>query len=89
MKILEVPTARILKLGAGTGKLTEQLVAYERPYELIAVELHVQMRKVIDAKALSGVKVLNGIAANLEGIEETWAEGVVVAQVSLDSRITN
>lgn len=70
MKILDVPAARILEIGAGTGKLTEQLVAHKRSYELIAVEPHVQMRKVLDAKALPGVKVLNGTAANLEGIEE-------------------
>lgn len=89
MKILEVPAARILEIGVGTGKLTEQLVAHERSYKLIAVELHVQMRKVLHAKALPGGKVLNGMAGNLEGIEEAWADGVVVAQISLDSRITN
>lgn len=89
MKILDVAAARILEIGAGTGKLTEQLVAHERSYEIIAVEPHAQMRRVLNAKALPGVKVLNATAANLEGIEEAWADGVVVAQVSLDSQITN
>lgn len=89
MKILDVPAARILEIGAGTGKLTEQLVAHERSYEIIAVEPHVHMRQVLDAKALPGVKVLNGTATNLEGIEEAWADCVVVAQVSLDRRITD
>lgn len=47
------------------------------------------MRRVLDAKGLPGVKVLNAAATNLEGIGEAWADGVVVAQVRLDSQITN
>ena len=89
LKILDMPAPRILEIGAGTGKLTEQLVAHEKSYEIIAVEPHAQMRRVLEAKALPGVKILNGTAMNLEGIEDAWADGVVVAQVSLDSQVTN
>lgn len=89
MKILDIPVPQILEIGAGTGKLTEQLVAHEKSYEIIAIEPHAQMRRVLEAKALPGVKILNGTAMKLEGVEEAWADGVVVAQVSLDSQVTN
>ena len=80
--VFNMPKARILEIGAGTGKLTEQLVAHEKGYEIIAVEPHVHMRQVLDNKALSGVKVMNRTATNLEGVEEAWADAVVIAQVS-------
>lgn len=91
MNILDVLATRILEIGAGTGEPTEQLVAHERYYEIIIVGPHAQaqMRRVLDAKGLPGVKVLNAAATNLEGIGEAWADGVVVAQVRLDSQITN
>ena len=81
LKIIDVAEARILDLGAGTGKLTEQLVNHDRSYEIIAVEPHMHMRQVLESKALKGVKILNGTAANLEGIVDDWADAVVVAQV--------
>lgn len=40
MKILEVPAARILEIGAGTGKLTEQLVAHEWSYDISVTRRH-------------------------------------------------
>ena len=86
LHILDLPKARILEIGAGTGKLTEQLVAREKSYEIIAVEPHAHMRQVLNDKALPGVKVLNGTAANLEEIEAGWADAIVVAQVSSDLR---
>ena len=72
-----------LEIGAGTGKLTEQLKSHDRSYQIVAVEPHYHMRQVLNNKALPGVKVLNGTATNLAGIDEAWADGVVVAQVSL------
>lgn len=81
LKIVDVAEARILDLGAGTGKLTEQLLLHDRSYEVIAVEPHMHMRQVLEKKALKGVRIVNGTAANLGGIEEDWADAVVVAQV--------
>ena len=81
LKIIDVAGARILDIGAGTGKLTEQLVNHDRSYDIIAVEPHIPMRQVLESKALKGVKIVDGTAANLEGIEEDWADAVVVAQV--------
>ena len=79
--VSNAPQARILEIGAGTGKLTEQLVNHERSFEIIAVEPHFHMRQLLDSKQLAGVKVLNCTAANLEGVEQGWADAVVVAQV--------
>ena len=81
LKIIDVSEARVLDLAAGTGKLTEQLVNHDKSYEIIAVEPHIHMRQVLESKALKGVKIINGMAANLEGIEDGWADAVVVGQV--------
>lgn len=84
---LNVPGARILEIGAGTGKLTEQLVGQDRRYDIIAIEPYVPMRKVLESKSLPGVKAVDGTATKLEGIEDGWADAVVIAQVSLKSSI--
>ena len=81
LKIIDVAEARVVDIGAGTGKLTEQLVNHDRSYEIIAVEPHTHMRQILEGKAFKGVKILNGTASNLEGIEDDWADAVVVAQV--------
>ena len=81
MSLLDNPGARIVEVGAGSGKLTEQLAAYEESYDIIAVEPHAHMREVLLSKRLTGVRVLNGTAEDLGAIEEAWADGVVVAQV--------
>jgi len=41
------------------------------------------MRKELEKKALKGVKVLDGNAAEMP-VEEEWADAVVAAQVSSD-----
>ncbi len=81
-KVADVARARIVEIGAGTGKLTEQLATGNMPYEIIAVEPHVHMRQVLDKKALPGVRILNGTAASLGAVEDAWADAVIVAQVS-------
>ena len=73
--------ARILEVGAGTGKFTELLARREEDYEILAVEPHEGMRKELERKELQGVKVVEGSAGDLGAVEEGWAEGVVVAQV--------
>ncbi|MCJ1239993.1 hypothetical protein MMC14_007993 [Varicellaria rhodocarpa] len=72
--------ARILEVGAGTGKFTELLARREEDYEILAVEPHEGMRKELERKELQGVKVVEGSAGDLGAVEEGWAEGVVVAQ---------
>ena len=87
LEILDAPGARILEIGAGTGKLTEQLVGQEKNYDILAVEPHAPMRAVLERKSLPGVKAVDAPAANLSGVEDAWADALVVAQVSLNASI--
>lgn len=73
--------ARILDLAAGTGKLTEALAAREERFEIVAVEPLEAMRETLVAKELAGVRVEDGTAAKMKGVEDGWADVVVVAQV--------
>lgn len=73
--------ARIVDLAAGTGKLTEVLAARPEEYEILAVEPHDKMRQTLEAKGLRGVRSRSGTAEQM-GVEDGWADAVVVAQVS-------
>lgn len=76
-----VPKARIVEIGAGTGKFTELLVAREEGYEIVAVEPHREMREGMVRKELGGrVKVVDGNAAEM-GVEEGWGNACIAAQV--------
>lgn len=72
--------ARIVEVGAGTGKFTEALVARPESFEIIAVEPQNDMRKQLEVKKLKGVKVIGGNAAHMN-VDEGWADAVVIAQV--------
>ena len=75
--------ARVVDLAAGTGKFTEALAAREEEFEILAVEPHADMRAVLEAKGLRGVRVVDGTAEEM-GVEEGWADAVFVAQVGVD-----
>jgi ubiquinone/menaquinone biosynthesis C-methylase UbiE len=81
--------ARIIDLAAGTGKFTEALAAREEGFEIVAVEPHADMRRVLVERGLRGVRVLEGTAEEmpLGSIGEGWADAVFVAQVG--RRISN
>jgi len=73
--------ARIVEIGAGTGKFTELLERREEGYEIVAVEPHGEMRKALVNKNLGGnVKVVDGNAAEMD-LEEGWGDACVAAQV--------
>ncbi|KAL8997865.1 MAG: hypothetical protein Q9169_002947 [Polycauliona sp. 2 TL-2023] len=74
-----VPNARIVDLGAGTGKFTEILAAQDEKYQVIAVEPHKEMRKALDAKRLSTLHVFDGYA-NAMPVESQSVDAVVAAQ---------
>lgn len=74
--------ARIVDLAAGTGLFTQALAARDEGYEIVAVEPHADMREVLAAKGLKGVKVVDGTAEDML-IDNGWADAVFVAQVGI------
>lgn len=82
LHVLDMKNARILEIGAGTGKFTSILAARKEDFEIVAVEPHAEMRGVLDGKGFKGVKVVEGNAESLGTVEDGWADGLIVAQVS-------
>ena len=80
LKIAGVQGARIVDLGAGTGKFTEILAARDEGFEILAHEPHDGMREQLLRKQLKGVTVGSQSAENLD-VEEQWADAVICAQV--------
>lgn len=72
--------AKILEIGAGTGKFTEILAGRAERFEIIAVEPHAEMVRILERKNLPGVQVVTADVYALPG-EMDWADAVVVAQV--------
>ncbi|MCJ1311127.1 hypothetical protein MMC25_004797 [Agyrium rufum] len=76
--------ARILDVGAGTGKFTALLAAREEDFEIVAVEPHAQMRAELEKKALQRVEVIDSNVMNLvqlwEDEKREKVDGVVAAQ---------
>ncbi|KAI9839634.1 MAG: hypothetical protein M1819_002260 [Sarea resinae] len=79
LKIANQKGAKILEIGAGTGKFTELLAARGEGYEIIAVEPHVGMMKELEKKALKGVVLKEGNAAHIPADDES-VDAVIVAQ---------
>ncbi|KAL8767446.1 MAG: hypothetical protein Q9209_006032 [Squamulea sp. 1 TL-2023] len=79
LQVKGVESARIVDLGAGTGKFTELLAARDEKYEVVAVEPHQEMRKALSAKLLSTVDVVAGDATNMPA-ESQSVDAVVAAQ---------
>jgi ubiquinone/menaquinone biosynthesis C-methylase UbiE len=71
-----LPLGRVLDLGAGTGKLTRQLVPYA--LEVVAVEPGDEMRRVLQ-EAVPGVEALFGTAEEIPLSDES-VDVVTVAQ---------
>jgi SAM-dependent methyltransferase len=67
---------RVLDLGAGTGKLTRQLV--ERGLEVVAVEPLAEMRAEL-ARAMPGVQILEGIGEAIP-LPDGSVDAVLAAQ---------
>ena len=82
LNVSGMKNARLLDLGAGTGKFTEILAGREETYEILAVEPHPNMRAELARKNLPGVKVVEGSAEKMD-IDSQWADAVIVAQVGL------
>ncbi|KAK4985987.1 hypothetical protein LTR50_005579 [Elasticomyces elasticus] len=83
LRVAGVARARLVDLGAGTGKFTELLVAREEGFRVTAVEPHAGMREVLVGKeGLEGVVVLDGVAGGM-GVEGGSVDAVVAAQTSI------
>ncbi len=78
--------ARIVELGAGTGKFTELLAARDEEFEIIAVTPQENMMAELERKHLWRVKVIEGDSTS-EEIDDNWANAVIAAQVGIISLI--
>jgi SAM-dependent methyltransferase len=76
--------ARIVDLGAGTGKFTELLSQRPEGFEIIPVEPHEGMRTELEKKQLKGVKIAEGISMDMP-FDDSSADAVIVAQVMLEA----
>ncbi|KAL8634094.1 hypothetical protein Q9189_000013, partial [Teloschistes chrysophthalmus] len=65
LQVKDLKKARMVDLGAGTGKFTELLASRDEDYEIIAVEPHAEMRKQCEGKKLRGVTVVEGNAVTI------------------------
>lgn len=74
--------ARVVEVGAGTGKFTEALAARPEGFGVLAAEPHPEMRRALERKALGGVVVCEAAAEDLRGaqVQAEWGDGVVAAQ---------
>lgn len=73
--------ARIVDLGAGTGIFTKLLANRHEGFEIFAVEPHADMRAELEKKGLKNVKVVEGAASSMRGVESQCVDAVVAAQV--------
>ncbi|EDN98044.1 hypothetical protein SS1G_12901 [Sclerotinia sclerotiorum 1980 UF-70] len=79
-----VEGARIIDVGAGTGKFTSLLAQREEGFEILCVEPHEEMREVLRGKFGEGegkgkVRIVEGHAAGME-VQEGWADAVIASQ---------
>ncbi|KAI4160496.1 MAG: hypothetical protein L6R39_000202 [Caloplaca ligustica] len=87
LQVKDINDARIIDAGAGTGKFSELVANRKEGYQIVAIEPHEDMRRVCEAKGLTGVKVVDGVANRIP-VETQWADAVVVAQVSWNACIS-
>ncbi|KAK3167943.1 hypothetical protein OEA41_004389 [Lepraria neglecta] len=81
--------ARIVDLGAGTGIFTKLLANRDEGFEIYAVEPHANMRAELEKKRLKGVKVMEGGASSMRGVESQCVDAVVAAQLMIIVRFAN
>lgn len=82
LRIEGVQGARIVDLGAGTGKFTELLAERKEDFEILAIEPHEAMREELERKSLKGVSIIAGDAANMP-LESQSVDAVIATQVAL------
>ena len=80
LQIKGLENARLLDLGAGTGKFTELLSKRDEGYEIVAVEPHRSMRDLLAKKKLHNVEIVDGDAVTTH-VETQSVDAVVASQV--------
>lgn len=84
VRVADSPQATIVDLAAGTGKFTELLADRDEGYEIIAIEPHADMRKVLEDKHLKGVSVRHGLSTDMKSLKDESVDAVIAAQVGDD-----
>lgn len=85
LKLVGKHGARVLDLGAGTGKFTEVLAARDEKYNILAVEPQKNMRRQLEHKSLPNVEVKDGLSYDLPVKQDGTFDAVIAAQVSTHS----
>jgi len=80
LEIVDVKSAKIADLAAGTGKFTQLLAARPEDYDIVAVEPHSSMREELKKKKLKGVRVIDGAAESMPDIPDGSLAALVAAQ---------
>lgn len=83
LEVLEIKGldgAKVLDLGAGTGKFTQLLAARPENYDVLAIEPHDGMRAELQKKNLRNVTVRTGTAEHLQDVADQSQQAVVIAQ---------
>lgn len=83
-----VAGARIIDVGAGTGKFTSLLASREEKFAIKCIEPHDGMKDILANKFGEGnegdwkgnVEIVEGDAANMS-VEDEWADAVIASQV--------
>jgi len=78
LKVAGKPGARIVDVGAGTGKLTELVARRSENFHIKAVEPHDGMLAKLAEKGLPGVEAVSGNGEEMP-IETGWADAIVIA----------
>lgn len=81
IRVADNPKATVVDLAAGTGKFTELLASRDEGYEIVAVEPHLEMRKVLQDKHLRGVSVHDGLSTDMKFLGDESVDAVIAAQV--------
>ena len=82
LQVEDLTGARIVDLGAGTGKFTKLLAERKEKYDIVAIEPHEAMRKELGSKTLKGVTVLAGDATSMP-LESQSVDALIASQVAL------
>lgn len=84
LRVASFNGAKIVEVGAGTGKFTELIAARKEEYEIVAADPHKEMLNRLEDKVAKqgwkNVELVNGDAEHLP-VEDGWGDCAIAAQV--------